>query len=101
MTLEQKVGQMFLLAFAGSDPTRAEGMIREHFIGGCYISQDNAQTPRAACALSSRLQGYATSCGPGIPSSWERIRKAPGASWCRTAPRGRETSASVRLILRD
>jgi len=67
MTLEQKVGQMFLLAFAGPDPAQAEPMIREHFIGGCYISQDNADTARAACALSKRLQGYATSSGAGIP----------------------------------
>ena len=67
MTIEQKVGQMFLLAFAGPDPARARAMIRDHFIGGCYISQENADTARAACALSARLQEYAVSSGAGIP----------------------------------
>jgi beta-N-acetylhexosaminidase len=67
MTLEQKVGQMFLLAFAGRDPARAERMIRDHFIGGCYISNENAETPEAACALSRTLQSYATSSGARIP----------------------------------
>ena len=67
MTLEQKVGQMFLLAFAGPDPARAERMIREHFIGGCYISNENARTGHAACGLSTALQVYAASSGAGVP----------------------------------
>jgi len=67
MSLEQKVGQMFLLAFAGPDPAKAAVMIREHCIGGCYISQENAATAADACTLSTSLQGSAVSAGAGIP----------------------------------
>jgi beta-N-acetylhexosaminidase len=110
MTPEQKVGQMFLLAFAGPDPARAERMIREHFIGGCYISQENADTPRAACALSSRLQEYAASSGAGIPllvgadqeGAWGVIMPesttGPGNLGLGAANSARVTSKMYRVI---
>ncbi len=35
MTLEEKVGQMFLLAFAGSQLGEAERLVRQYGVGGC------------------------------------------------------------------
>ncbi len=66
LSLEQKVGQMFLLAFAGPTPADAAVMIREHHIGGCYLSNENLTTPGQAVALTTALQALAED-GPGIP----------------------------------
>jgi beta-N-acetylhexosaminidase len=113
MTLEQKVGQMFLLAFAGPDPARAEEMIRGHFIGGCYISNDNAPTPAAASALSAALQGYALSSGPRVPlllgadqeGAWSVMMPAsttgPGNLGLGAARDPRMTAAMYRVIAEE
>ncbi|HUI72638.1 MAG TPA: glycoside hydrolase family 3 N-terminal domain-containing protein, partial [Spirochaetia bacterium] len=113
MTLEQKVGQMFLLAFAGPDPARAEGMIREHFIGGCYISNENAGTPALACTLSAALQGYAASSGARIPlllgadqeGAWSVMMPAstpgPGNLGLGAAHSLRSTFAMYRVIAEE
>ncbi len=67
MTLEEKVGQMFMLAFAGSQLREAELLLRQHGVGGCYLSQDNAATPSEAAELSATLQQFARDTRLSIP----------------------------------
>ena len=67
MTLEEKVGQMFLLAFAGSQLRAAEHLVRQQGVGGCYLSQDNAATPAEAAALSATLQQFARATRLALP----------------------------------
>jgi len=67
MSLEEKVGQMFLLAFAGKRLEEAGIMLQKHYVGGCYISQENAVTPEEALKLSITLQGFAKDTPHGIP----------------------------------
>ena len=67
MSLEEKVGQMFLLAFAGKRLEEARIMLQKHYVGGCYISQENAATPEEALKLSTTLQNFATDTPHGIP----------------------------------
>ena len=54
--LEQKIGQLFMLAFPGKDPKILKPLIEKYNIGGCYVSQDNAETFEEARALTSELQ---------------------------------------------
>ena len=67
MSLEEKVGQIFMLAFSGARPADVGKMVREHYIGGCYISQDNAATPSAAALLSVDLQRQAAQTPSALP----------------------------------
>src|SRR2546426_330246 len=67
MTLEQKVGQMFMLAFAGSTAQDAAALLRDHHVGACYLSNDNFVDPTQAAALAAELQALA-STGSGIPA---------------------------------
>ena len=41
MTLEEKVGQLFLLAFEAANIDAAETLFERHFVGGSYLSSDN------------------------------------------------------------
>lgn len=59
LSLEQKIGQLFMLAFAGNRLDEARVLIEEHYVGGCYISNDNVPTPETALELSQELHGYA------------------------------------------
>ena len=68
LSIEEKVGQMFMLAFPGTDVKVASPMIQQYKIGGCYISDDNARTPSEALELSSSLQAMSSeSCSHGLP----------------------------------
>src|SRR2546426_1684031 len=67
MTLEQKVGQMFMLAFVGSTAKHAAALLRDHHVGACYLSNDNFVDPAHAAALASELQALARA-GSGIPA---------------------------------
>jgi beta-N-acetylhexosaminidase len=67
MTLEEKVGQLFLLAFAGHRLDEARLLMEQHLVGGAYISNDNIPTPEAALHLTRELQSYAASTRLGIP----------------------------------
>jgi beta-N-acetylhexosaminidase len=58
LSLKQKVGQLFLLAFPGKDPEKIRLLIEEYNIGGIYISQDNIETPKEAQKLTRILQSY-------------------------------------------
>jgi len=67
MTLEEKIGQLFMLAFSGSQIEHAHQMLNNYFVGACYISQDNAKTPAEARQLTRNLQELATSTRNRIP----------------------------------
>src|SRR2546426_7704503 len=67
LTLEQKVGQMFMLAFAGSTAASAATLLRDHHVGACYLSNDNLVDPAQSAALMADLQGLARA-GSGVPA---------------------------------
>lgn len=59
MTLAEKVGQLFVLAFAGPDIDYAKQLVKSHHVGGFYITDDNAATPKDAKTLADELQHQA------------------------------------------
>lgn len=67
MTTEEKVGQMFMLAFAGDQLDEARILMVEHLVGGAYISDENVPTAVAALALCNSLQAFAAGTRLGIP----------------------------------
>jgi len=67
MTLEEKIGQLFLLAFAGDRLDEARVLMEEYLVGGAYISNDNIPTAAAAVRLTNTLQSYAANTRLKIP----------------------------------
>jgi len=67
MTLQEKVGQLFLLAFEAESIDAAETLFKRYFVGGSYLSNDNLPTPAAAAAMTSRIQAFAAGTRLGIP----------------------------------
>jgi beta-N-acetylhexosaminidase len=67
MTLEEKIGQLFLLAFSKDRLDEARILFEEHFVGASYLSNDNVPTPEAALDLTRRLQQFAASTRLKIP----------------------------------
>ncbi len=67
MTTEEKVGQLFMLAFAGDQLGEARILMEEHLVGGAYISDDNVPSAAAARKLCNRLQSFAGNTRLGIP----------------------------------
>ncbi len=67
MSLEEKVGQLFLLAYPGKDPQRIAAVLDQYGICGCYISQDNAENFAEAQRVSASLQSMAETTRSGIP----------------------------------
>lgn len=67
MTIEEKIGQLFLLAFAGNRLDEARVLMEDYFVGGCYISNDNVPTPEKAFTLMRELQRYAANTRLKIP----------------------------------
>ena len=67
LSLREKVGQLFLLAFSGDDPRMVEKLIQDYGIGGCYVSNSNASHVKAARQLSSILQSFAMNTRHKIP----------------------------------
>lgn len=59
MSIDMKVGQLFLLAYPGKDPGIIKPLIKKYGISGCYISQDNAENFSEATKISRELQSYA------------------------------------------
>jgi beta-N-acetylhexosaminidase len=58
-SLEEKVGQLFILAFPGKDAEAARALIERYNLGGCYLSQDNAASFAEARALTAALAAIA------------------------------------------
>lgn len=67
MTLEEKVGQVFLLAFDGERLDEARVLFEQYFVGGSYLSNDNLPAPQVAADLTARIQGFAANTRLGIP----------------------------------
>jgi len=56
LTIEEKVGQLFILAFAGQDSEYALDLVKNMHVGGFYLTDDNANTLKEAKTLSGQLQ---------------------------------------------
>ncbi len=67
MTIEEKVGQMFMLAFAGNQLDEARILMQEHLVGGAYISDENVPDAASALRLCNTLQSFARETRLGIP----------------------------------
>ncbi|WP_299380937.1 glycoside hydrolase family 3 N-terminal domain-containing protein [uncultured Kiloniella sp.] len=67
LTLEQKVGQLFMLAFGGKDLSYAKELVQQRFVSGFYISQDNAETILEAKNLTKTLQEAVCSTELDLP----------------------------------
>ena len=67
MSLEQKIGQLFILAFPGNQVEPILPLIQKYKIGGCYISQDNATTFEEAKQLTQQIQNEALKSDPALP----------------------------------
>lgn len=70
LTLEQKVAQVMMVAFAGPALTPdVREMVGRYGVGGVILFQDNigAQAPRQVLELTTELQGLATTGGAGVP----------------------------------
>jgi beta-N-acetylhexosaminidase len=60
MSLQEKIGQMLLCGFQGTEPTEElESLIAEHRIGGVIFFARNVENTKQVAALSSSLQGIA------------------------------------------
>lgn len=59
LSIKEKVGQLFVLAFAGDDIDYAIDLIKNYHVGGFYITDDNAHSTTDAKKLSSLLQKQA------------------------------------------
>ena len=67
MPLELKVGQLFLLAYPGKDPSLIAPIVERYGIAGCYISQDNAETFEEARHITTSLQAMAKKTQSALP----------------------------------
>lgn len=67
MTLEEKIGQLFLLAFSGHRLDEARILFEDYFVGASYLGNDNLPTPEAAVALTAQLQQFAATTRQKIP----------------------------------
>lgn len=56
MPLAEKVGQLFMLAFAGPDLEYAKKLIKDWHIGGFYLTDDNSRNSVEALRLNQQLQ---------------------------------------------
>ena len=67
MTVAEKVGQMFMLAFAADQLDAARILMAEHLVGAAYIGDENVPNARAAIDLTNTLQSFARGTRLGIP----------------------------------
>jgi beta-N-acetylhexosaminidase len=67
MTRDEKVGQLFLLAFEAQNIDAAQMLFERYFVGGSYLSNDNLPDPLAAAAMTARIQGFASNTRLGVP----------------------------------
>ena len=67
MTLEEKVGQLFLLAFEADSIDAAQTLFERYFVAGSYQSNDNLPTPAAAAEMTARIQAFAAATRLAIP----------------------------------
>lgn len=67
MTDEEKVGQLFVPVFSGTDAAAGDDLIKKYHLGGVIYFPGNLRTPRQTAALSNALQRAALSRRVPIP----------------------------------
>ncbi len=67
LSLEEKVGQLFLLAFEGASAREARPLLRDCLVGSIYLSQDNLTGVEQAAELLGDLQDVAAATPHGLP----------------------------------
>ncbi len=66
-SVAEKVGQLFILAFAGKNAEAARVLIEQYNLGGCYLSQDNAETFAQARQLTQDLSAMVQQRSAHVP----------------------------------
>ena len=68
MTIEEKVGQLIMVGFEGTQANEAiETHIRERFVGGVVLFSRNIQSPQQTAELTNELQRLAEATARQIP----------------------------------
>ncbi len=68
MTIEEKVGQLIMVGFEGTQANAAiEAHIRERFVGGIVLFSRNIQSPKQTAELTNQLQRLTESTTHRIP----------------------------------
>ena len=68
MTIEEKVGQLIMVGFEGTQANEAiETHIRERFVGGVVLFSRNIQSPQQTAELTNELQRLAGATAHQIP----------------------------------
>jgi beta-N-acetylhexosaminidase len=67
LTLEEKIGQVFMFGFPGKDPEDAHYLIRNFKPAGIIYFARNCGTVEETAMLSAQLQEWARNSSPGIP----------------------------------
>ena len=68
MTIEEKVGQLIMVGFEGTQANEAiEAHIRERYVGGIVLFSRNIQSPKQTAELANQLQRLAESTAHRIP----------------------------------
>ena len=68
MTIEEKVGQLIMVGFEGTQANEAiETHIRERFVGGVVLFSRNIQSPQQTAELANELQRLAEATARQIP----------------------------------
>jgi beta-N-acetylhexosaminidase len=63
MSLEQKVGQLFVPTIPGATPARGASLVRKYHLGGVIYFPGNMRSPRQTAGLSNALQRAAMESG--------------------------------------
>ena len=102
MSLDEKVGQLFVVSFAGTSATSvtednakaniqalgartAVEAVRRYHVGGVIYFAGNIRSPQQIAAVSGALQRQATTSGAGIPLSISTDQEG-GTVWRLGAP---------------
>ena len=68
MTIEEKVGQLIIVGFDGTQANEAiEAHIRERFVGGVVLFSRNIESPQQTAELTNQLQRLAEATARQIP----------------------------------
>ncbi|WP_225741380.1 beta-N-acetylhexosaminidase [Halorussus halophilus] len=70
MSLDEKVGQLFVAGFDGTTPTAdIESLVAEHHLGGIIYFSRNVESPDQLRTLSETLQGFVPDDSPPLLTS--------------------------------
>ncbi|MFC7441244.1 beta-N-acetylhexosaminidase [Laceyella putida] len=74
MSLDEKIGQMFIMGFRGETSEQAftvnahaEKLVKQHHVGGVILFDRNVENPRQVARLNQDLQALALNNGAEIP----------------------------------